>query len=238
MDFNNFNSNFDKNKVSIIIPTYNRFKNLMKAIQSAKNQSYPYKEIITINDASTDQNYDLYDWTNQDLIYKKLNTNNRYLYNVGCANGITRNEGILISKGEYLAFLDDDDYYLDNKIMEQILLMKKYNYKFSSTNMFVGKGSYTKDLTKDIYFKNPQGLKIGENLYEFNYETIKNICYINLSSVIIHRDIIIEFGGFGLGVAEDYNYWKKIIHKFKCLYIHYPTIYYDLNHGDGKLYIE
>jgi len=231
-----FSAAYIKDKISIIIPTYNRFDFLMNAIHSTRNQDYVNKETIVVDDASTDERYISYNW--KDIIYKRLDINNRKKYNVGCANGITRNEGIFISSGEYLAFLDDDDYYLDNKLSYQLECMKKYGYMFSSSNMFYGYGRYHNKINKQLYFKNSIGIKIGEGLYEFDYETIKEVCFINLSSVMIHRNIIEEFGGFEFGTCEDYKFWKKIIGKYKCLYLEKPTIYYDMNHGNGKLYDE
>lgn len=233
-DIYSFKDEYKKDRVSIIIPSYNRFDFLLNALSSVKNQNYIDKEIIVIDDASTDKRYQSYNW--EEIIYKRLDINNREKYNFGCANGITRNQGIYISTGEYLAFLDDDDYYLHDKLIYQMECMKKYGYKFSTTNMLCGNGTYHAQINKRLYFENKFGIEIDKDIYELDSSTIKDINYITLSSVILHRDIIKEYGGFSLGVAEDYKLWKKIIKKYKCLYLNLPTIYYDLNHGNGKLY--
>ena len=233
-DIYSFNPEYKKDRVSIIIPSYNRFDFLLNALSSVKNQNFIDKEIIVIDDASTDKRYQSYNW--EEIIYKRLDINNREKYNFGCANGITRNQGIYISTGEYLAFLDDDDYYLHNKLTYQMECMKKYGYQFSTTNMLCGHGIYHAQINKRLYFETKFGIEIDKDIYELDSSTIKDINYITLSSVILHRDIIKEYGGFGLGVAEDYKLWKKIIKKYKCLYLNLPTIYYDLNHGNGKLY--
>jgi glycosyltransferase involved in cell wall biosynthesis len=229
--------NFIKNKVSIIIPSYNRFEYLQNAIHSCKTQTYVNKEIVVVDDASTDERYQNYDWKDmKDINYLRFEVNNRIKYNIGCANGLTRNEGIKISNGEYLAFLDDDDYYFSNKIEIQVTLMKKYGYLFSSTNLLKGNGKYSDNIKKEYFHDKVFGKQIDNGLYELSLQTIFRENKIALSSVIIHRNIYDEYGGFDLGVNEDYSYWKKIIHKYRCLYIDQPLLYYDLNHGDGKLY--
>jgi teichuronic acid biosynthesis glycosyltransferase TuaG len=227
--------NFIKNKVSIIIPTFNRFDFVMNAIESAREQTYFNKEIIVVDDCSTDERYNEDNFP-KDIIYKRLDVNNRIKYNTGCANGITRNECIKISSGEYLAFLDDDDYYFKDKIEMQIKYMKKYGYLFSSTNLLKGYGPYKKSLNQKIFFNHEIGREIDHGVYEIEYNHIRNNNLIALSSVIIHKSIINEMGEFEIGVNEDYRYWLKIIHRFKCLYINKPTLYYDINHGNGKLY--
>lgn len=227
--------NYTLDKVSIIIPTYNRYDFVMNAIDSALGQTYQNKEVIVVDDCSTDKRY-FADNFPKEIYYKRLDVNNRIKYNVGCANGITRNIGIQLSSGEYLAFLDDDDSYFNEKLEIQVQCMKKYGYLFSSTNLLTGHGSFKHASNKRLFFNHKIGTQIDQGIFEIEYKDIIKTNYIALSSVIIHRSIVDEMGYFGLGVNEDYKYWLKIIQKYKCLYIDKPTLYYDLNHGDGKLY--
>ena len=55
-------------KVSVVIPTYNRFKYLLNTIQSVKEQTYKNIEIIVVNDCSTEQEYYNYDWEKNNII--------------------------------------------------------------------------------------------------------------------------------------------------------------------------
>lgn len=103
--------------ISIIIPCYNAEKTIKKCLDSVVNQSYKNIEIILINDGSTDQT---------DKIIQKFLKDHRIKYYDRKNHGIgkTRNFGIQIATGDYITFLDSDDY-LDNSAIEKF-------YKFAS----------------------------------------------------------------------------------------------------------
>ena len=92
--------------VSIIIPTYNRFKYLQNVIKYLKQQTYNNIEIIVINDGSSEKEYYNYDWNNIKIIH--LKENSKIKFGHGCP-GHVRNQGINIANGKYIAFCDDDD---------------------------------------------------------------------------------------------------------------------------------
>lgn len=225
-------------KVSVIIPTYNRFQSLMVAIRSVQNQTYKNIEIIVIDDCSTQKEYTEYDFTKEDkVIYKRLEINNRIKHNSKYAQGLTRNEGILIATGEYIAFLDDDDYYYPNKIEIQLLLMKKWNYQICSSNMFIGNGTYRKDIDKHRYFKDSNfGKKLDDLCYELDMKCLSSGNYVNNSSVILHRSILDKVGIFKDIQYEDYDLWKRIVQYYNILYISECLVYYDMGHAGGIHY--
>lgn len=110
--------------VSVIIPTYNRYTELLRAIDSVINQTYKNIEIIVVDDNFC--NIEL-----RNKIKNKLHSNyefvsvyfkNKKMYGYGA-----RNLGIKNANGIYLSFLDDDDEYYPTKIEEQINLFKKKN---------------------------------------------------------------------------------------------------------------
>ncbi len=103
---------------SVIIPVYNSEKTLERAIQSVLNQSFNDYEIIAINDGSTDGSLD---------ILKKIEKKCNYLKIINQENlgpGLSRNRGIEYAQGEYIAFLDADDYW-ENDFFETILKVSK-----------------------------------------------------------------------------------------------------------------
>lgn len=109
--------------ISVIIPTYKRSKTLKRAIDSVINQTYKNIEIIVVDDNS---NYPECREYNRKLVsqYKQI----VFIENkINLGGGLARNEGIRIAKGKYIAFLDDDDEFYPNKIMEQYKLYKKLN---------------------------------------------------------------------------------------------------------------
>ena len=101
-------------KVSVVIPTYNRFKYLLNTIKSVKEQTYSNIEIIIVNDNSTQNEYYDYDWKTNDIKIIHLEENSKKKFGFACA-GFVRNQGIEISTGKYIAFCDDDDIWFPQK---------------------------------------------------------------------------------------------------------------------------
>lgn len=106
--------------VSVIMPAYNAGKYIRAAINSVLAQTYPFFELIIVDDASTDDTYSiarefLYD-ARVKLLSNKVN------------NGIvySRNKGITISKGKYIAILDSDDIALPQRIEHQVQYMQAH----------------------------------------------------------------------------------------------------------------
>lgn len=116
--------------VSVIVPTYGRSELLPRAIESIRNQTYKNIEIIVVDD---NVEKDLSSKTKEivcrypGVIYKKNNMN--------LGGALSRNEGINISTGDYISFLDDDDYYLENKISDQIAFLEKTSSDVVLCNM-------------------------------------------------------------------------------------------------------
>ncbi len=100
-------------RVSIIIPTYNRSSLVEKAIRSVLEQTYQDFEIIVIDDASSDNTSDVVtEFDDARIKYIKLQKNGGQCF--------ARNEGIKISSGKFIAFLDDDDEWLPEKLEYQL----------------------------------------------------------------------------------------------------------------------
>ena len=134
-------------KVTVIIPTYNRFKYLLNSIDSIKNQTYQNIEIIVVNDCSTEENYYTFDFKERfgdNLMVIHLPKNSRKIFDYPCA-GYVRNKGIEKSTGRYIAFCDDYDIWFPQKIEIQIKAMKKAGCKMSSTDGLIGRGVYDKN---------------------------------------------------------------------------------------------
>lgn len=93
-----------KKLVSIIVPVYNSEQYIERCIKSVLKQTYRYFELILLNDGSTDDSADIIE------SYAKLDTRIRYINKINEGVSITRNLGIEISEGEYIMFIDNDDY--------------------------------------------------------------------------------------------------------------------------------
>ena len=111
-----------KELVSVIIPTYNRYEVLFRAIDSVVNQNYKNIEIIVVDD-----NYNNLELRNKiEFKIKNEYSNVKYIIpDEHLGGALARNLGVENSAGEYLAFLDDDDEYTSDKVSKQLELFNK-----------------------------------------------------------------------------------------------------------------
>lgn len=113
--------------ISIIIPLYNCEKFILDTVKTIQEQTYENWEAIFVNDCSTDKSVEkLKPYLSEKIKIINLEKNS------GAA--ITRNIGIENAKGEYIAFLDADDFWHKEKLEKQIEFMEKNNYTFTCTN--------------------------------------------------------------------------------------------------------
>ena len=234
-------------KISIVIPSYNRFSYLMNAIDSIKKQTYTNFEIIVVNDCSTQPEYYNYDWKSNNINIIHLPENTKKQFGYGCI-GFVRNTGVKHATGSYIAFCDDDDSWLPNKLSLQIDIMTKTSCKMSGTEGFIGNGpfdnnkSYKKYNTQHYYntlkriYKRVNSTAIDNgfpDIWNLDFLKIHN-CLIT-SSVILHKDIYNKINGMPHNQrGQDYRTWLKALQHTDCAYVHEPCIYYDLGHGDGS----
>ncbi len=244
--------------VSIIIPSYNRFKYLLNAIDSVLNQTYKNIEIIIVNDCSTQEDYykfNFREYFGDNVFITHLPRNSRSYLGKVCGGGHSRNIGMMLSKGKYIGFLDDDDYFMPTKVEKQIAAMKQYNCKMCCTEGLFGNGMYDSNKIYKLFHFNGHywnallngSFKNKKELLKKMYENDINIwdkesifthnCTIGGSSVIINSDLMSKVGYFPIsGYAEDWAYWKEIIKHTNCVAIREPLTYIDNNHGSGRNY--
>lgn len=106
-----------KPKVSVIIPTYNRSDLLRNAVKSVQSQTLENWEAIVVDDGSTDDTKAV----TAELI--KSDPRIKYLYEENAGQGAARNKGLEVATGEYIAFLDSDDVYLNHNLEKKIAIL-------------------------------------------------------------------------------------------------------------------
>jgi len=230
------------NKVSVIIPTYNRFKSVLNAIDSVRHQTYKNIEIIVINDCSSEKEYYEYNFGDNIKIIH-LTTNSKEIFGIGCA-GYVRNVGIKQSTGQYIAFLDDDDSWFPLKIELQLYAMKQTGCKMSCTDGLIGHDIiYNSQNTKNYRQYNADYfLNEIQQIYKNNNSTLLDKGYPNIwdlqflkihncaicSSVVVEKSILeqINYMSHDKQRQEDYKCWLKVLEHTNCVYIRDICFYY------------
>lgn len=187
-------------KITVIIPTYNRDKFILKAINSVLNQTVKVDEIIVVDDGSIDDTK---------CIIKNLDL--KYIYQENNGVSSARNLGIKKASNDWICFLDSDDIWMETKIEEQILFHKNNpNILFSHTQeewIFNGK-----TIKQKKHQQKPSGYCFNDNISH---------CLIGPSTVMIHKSIFDDIGIFDedLAVCEDFDLWLRILDKYELGFI-------------------
>ena len=209
-------SNLDKMlKISVIITTFNRRHLLQKAIRSVLGQSYSPHEIIVIDDGSEDGTDRLVREQFPQIIYHRQ-----------ANRGISaaRNNGIKMSTGDWIAFLDADDEWLPDKLyLQATALEQNPGHNICHTDeQWIRHGRRVNQMKKHR--------KYGGNIFE----KCLPLCIISPSSVIIKQSLFDRTGLFNtaLPVCEDYEMWLRICAKEPVLYIDQPLIIKYGGHAD------
>lgn len=202
--------------VSVIMPAYNAEKYVHNAIESVLAQTDISLELLLINDGSTDNTlrelnkYESY--ANVTIIDNETN--------LGVAE--SRNKGIALAKGRYIAFLDTDDWWTPDKLKKQIELIeaKQCVLTYTARELFDDNGTSTGNI-----------IPVRE---EISYEELVKHNIINCSSVLMLADVAREFYMEHDDSHEDYLMWLKVLKKYKIAYgINEPLLKYRLSIG-GK----
>lgn len=133
-------------KVSVIIPVYNSSKYIKECLDSVIKQTYKNLEIILVDDKSSDNSIEIIKSYNDKRI-KLIELEN----NVGAA--ISRNKGIEASTGDYLCFLDSDDFWKLNKIEKQVRFIKNREFIYAGYTYYKRGKTHNVKVPKHIDYK-------------------------------------------------------------------------------------
>lgn len=203
--------------VSILIPFYN-CPYVTQAIESALNQTYPFIEVIVVNDGST---------KHQDLIKPYLS---RVVYIEKTNNGVASalNQGIQQAKGDYFVWLSSDDMIDPHKVEYQLRFMQERNYSISFTNFnYIDKNSQITKYNIGIHFQN--------DLEVLKFLQCSNP--INGCTVMMSRKVVEATGYFNenLKCAQDYEYWIRASLHFTVHYIPITLTNYRVHEEMGTI---
>lgn len=172
--------------ISVVIPTYSRNDTLKRAIGSVLCQTYENFEIIVVDDNPADS-----EWrkSTASIMAEYTDPRVRYIQNErNMGGGLTRNEGIKASKGEYIAFLDDDDEYLPERLEKQLkVFLDSNNDKLALVYC------YAKFINKDGSSTYSDRRNFSGNCL---YEAMEANCIAATSQWMVKKDKILEVGCF------------------------------------------
>lgn len=206
--------------VSIIIPVYNQEINLLRqAILSAINQYGVNSEIIVVDDGSTNDLRKYLVEIDRDSILWPIQFCRIETHGKNQGVGAALNTGIIKASNDYIAWLSSDDYFYPEKTFIQISNMQESETLFS----FTGFREIVLSCGKIKYFNNysmPYGFDIVDKktLHQDLLSRFPS-CFINGASVIFHKKIIDDVGGFDVNLKymQDYDMWLKISKKYNGL---------------------
>lgn len=181
--------------VSVVIPTHNRPILLKRAIESALQQTLTPNEIIIVDDADSQETKNAIKSFNNDII--------SYVSNPNSGASSSRNLGASIAKSAYIAFLDDDDIWLSNKLEQQVAEITTKDLDACFSRMMIEYES------KGINYST-----MSRNLDDPKKEILLNNYIGATISSIIKKEKFLEVGGFDpeFPAREEYDLWIRLIY--------------------------
>jgi glycosyltransferase involved in cell wall biosynthesis len=197
--------------VSVVIPTYNRAKYLVDAVNSVLGQTYPSIEAIVVDDGSTD---------NTREVLKKYRGKITYIQQERKERSGARNKGVLTSKGDYVGFLDSDDLWCSNKVMEQMRVFE------NDTDIGV---VYT-----DVVFIDKNGKSCSPQqqwdapIRDEFYEDLMthNVVTGSTSSIVVKKKCFAKVGLFdeSMNACEDLDLYRRIARYYGFKKVDLPLV--------------
>ncbi|MBW8035098.1 MAG: glycosyltransferase family 2 protein, partial [Planctomycetes bacterium] len=193
-------------RVSAVIPAYNAAACIGRAIESVLNQSLPVYEIVVVDDGSSDKTSEIVEQFGDKVILIRQD-------NAGVS--VARNTGIKAASGDWIAFLDDDDIWFDEKNASQMAVIENnpelrwcasnYYRGYEDRRSAVGNQSrICKGLAGKDYFDN------------FFIASVNQGCQAQTQTMMIRKDVFDELGGFEPGRirSQDLDVWWRIGHRY------------------------
>ena len=184
-------------QISVVIPTYNRYEVLKRALRSVFTQTHSPFEVIVIDDGSTDETKQIL----QDF------PNIKYFYQKNSGVSSARNLGIEKSTCDWVAFLDSDDEFHMDKLKEQVA--------FHTQNPEI-----LMSYTDEKWVRDGVAVKVPKKFAKFGGEIFQEClshCVIAPSATLIHKELLNSVGVFdeNLEVCEDYDLWLRVAQSHK-----------------------
>ena len=196
-------------RVSVIIPSYNNANYIARAIDSVLNQTYRDFEIIVVDDGSTDNTKDIVSSYPNPVKY--LGQDNR-------GPSSARNAGIAASRGEFIAFLDSDDYFMKPNLEMKMSFLEsnpRAGWIYSDWQYVNDEGSPLKKGSSKFKYSDK---KLTGEIFE---ELVRSRNFISPCTVVVRRSVLDDVGHFDTVIPsqEEYDLWLRISLQYAAYYI-------------------
>lgn len=207
--------------VSVVIPTYNSAKYLGQAIRSVLGQGHKDVQVIVIDDGSSDQTEE---------VVRVSGSSVDYVRQANRGPAAARNRGIEISRGEFVAFLDADDYWLPGKLDRQVgLLSQQSDVTACHTAFMVSQREGERGRVRRYWRR--------AGYHPSLRELLRDDC-VNTSTLMMRRAALSKVGWFDetLRTSEDWNLWLRLKLSGHRLY-YLPEALAVTRHHGGNLHV-
>lgn len=215
-------------KFSIVIPLYNKEKYVESCLDSIVSQSYSNFEIIIINDGSTDNSIDRVN------AFKSRNKNVELLVFEQQNSGVSasRNFGIEKSRGEFVCFLDADDYWHPQYLEVANHIINKE----VDCNIIGTKFGYIKERKEILNLDSFEVTDVRYRSTSYIKEVINNGSASNSSSTIVKRILLLD-SSFKFDEkqthAEDIDVWTRLSFRYSMYFVEEVLSFYDLSDSNS-----
>jgi glycosyltransferase involved in cell wall biosynthesis len=202
-------------RVSVIIPTYNRSWCLAEAIDSVLSQTFQDRELIVVDDGSTD---------NTPALLSRYGSRLRCLRQTNQGVSAARNHGIQAAGGELIALLDSDDLWQPDKLARQVAFFDTHPDAMicQTEETWIRRGLRVNPKRRH---RKPSG---------WIFEPSLALCLVSPSAVMMRRELLEEMGGFdeSLPACEDYDLWLRVSLRYPIPLLEEPLVIKRGGHDD------
>lgn len=205
--------------VSIVITCYNYGNFIAECIDSVLKQTYKDTEIIIVNDGSTDNT--------EEVLQPYLALSNvHYIKQINSGQTVAKNTGIRHAKGDFIAFLDADDFWHPQKLEKQLSLFTGKIGVVYSQSQFVDNDSNHIPTEPPSHYLRPHRGDVKENLIFDNF--------IPFSSSVVRRECFDLLGTFdeSLKMGIDWDLWLRFSVQYHFDYVEEKLLYYRVGHSN------
>ena len=206
-------------RFSVIVPLYNKASYVRKALASIVNQTFQDYEVIIVNDGSTDNSLAIVEKFFEQIDDRWIDDRLTIISQANAGVAAARNKGVKESKGEYLCFLDADDWWEKEYLDE----LDKLIHEYPDAGLYA---------TNYVYYKPGKthvALKLERGYMNYPEAYLHGEMPVWTGAVCMPRKVFDEMGGFpkGIKLGEDFLLWAKTAIKYKVAFCEKALAYYN-----------